>query len=293
MDLINRSALIYNSPSRRSDIDYNKSISPEAIKGVISLFRQLPNRGATLIWFHGVSQDFVNLYPDFNTYREWMLANYSDTPLLVFEKFLLNPSTEPVAFLDFLETVFKNNAAEIDNDLIESVNSVLEKSECAYRLTKFVKHKVLAQNYPKVYLAPNSAIDSYSIEPLRELFSNPDFVGPEKSFHKALERYKLEDYSGCVTSCTAAIESSIKVIAKKKNLKIKGKGVGTLLQSLISESRLPSRLSTVAGYFSERRQSIGDAHGNPDLAETTDAEIQFFISLTAALIVYMATELYS
>ena len=294
MDLINQFGLIYNPPSRRDDIDYNKSISLEAIREVISLFDQLPRHRKTSRWFHEVSRNFMSLHPEFNTYGKSIMDNHGYTPLPIFEEFLLLPSTQPVVFLDFLETAFKSTRAERDNCLIESINSVLERNECAYRLTKFVKHKVLAACYPKVHLVPDCTIESYSIKPLRELFSDPDFAGPEKSFHNALERYKLRDYSGCVTSCAAAIEGSVKVIAEKRKLNIKGQGVGKLSESFISESKsLPNKLKAVVGYFSERRKNIGDAHGDVRPAKTTDAEIQFFVSFTAAFIVYVATELYS
>ena len=291
MNLISKFGLICNCPSRRSDVDYNKSTSPEAIKGVISLFRQLRDSRATARWIFNVSGDYLSLRPDFKYYRDLILGNYRYDPLSIFQKYLLEPSTEPVAFLDFLETAFKNDAAERDNDFIESINIVLEQNECAYRLTKFVRHKDLAKNYPKVYLASNTTIESYSIKPLRDLFSNPDFVEPEKSFNKVFERYKLEDYSGCVTACATAIEETIKVIADKKNLRISGTGVGGKLKSIISQSTLPTKLNAAAGYFAERRMNIGDAHSKGTPGKTTDAEIRFFISFTAALIVYIADEL--
>ena len=291
MNLISKFGLIYDCPSRRSDVDYNKSTSPEAIKGVISLFRQLRDSRATAGWIFNASGDYLSLRPDFKYYRDLILGNYRYDPLSIFQKYLLEPSTEPVAFLDFLETAFKNDAAERDNDFIESINIVLEQNECAYRLTKFVRHKDLAKNYPKVYLASNTTIESYSIKPLRDLFSNPDFVEPRKLFDKIFERYKLEDYSGCVTACATAIEETIKVIAERKNWRIRGNGVGGKLKSFISQSTLPNKLVTVAEYFAERRQNIGDVHSNGAPDETTDAEIRFFISFTAALIVYIADEL--
>lgn len=280
MDLINQFGLVYNLPSRRSEIDYNKSISPEVIREVISLFYQLPGHRKTSRWFLEVSRNFMSLHPDFNAYRRLFLDNHNYTPLSIFEEFLLLPPTQPVVFLDFLETAFKSNRAERDNNLIESINSVLEINECAYRLTKFVKHKVLAESYPKVHLVPDSAIESYSIKPLRELFSDPDFAGPEKYFHNTLERYKLGDYPGCVTSCAAAIEGSVKVIAEKRKINITGQRVGKLSESFISESNsLPNKLRAVVGYFSERRQNIGDAHGDLQPAKTTDAEIHFLSHL--------------
>ena len=298
MKLSERISAIFNSPSRRKDIDYTKSITHEARTSVFLLLGQLHGHDVHT-WFYKVGCDFVHLHQDLIHFWNPNLV-IPHNPLLVFEEYLRQPSTKSVAFLDFLECTFRNENAAQDNELIRSINRVLEDKSCPYRLTEFVKiakshgssitwHEVTA--CPMVYLAQESVVEVHAIAPVLALFADPDFAGADKSFRDALKRHKDGDYSGCVTSCAAAIESSIKVIAKKKRWRIKGKGVGGYTRSILVKSKLPKKLQSVAEFVAERRKNVGDAHGEEDVTEATEAEAQFLIGLAAALIVFLSSEL--
>ncbi len=303
MSILARIFSILNSPSRRRDIDYTKAISLGAKTAVFVLFGQLPNQEHVRKWLSDVIEDLVQLRPDFvpywNDFRGEFGINPSYYPLPYLQEYLQHPSTESVAFLDFLELTFKNKWAQTDNDLIQAINLVLKAQDCPYKLTDFVisttneEHYATktVTHYPMAYLAQDPAVETHAITPVLELFSDSAFAAQNKSFRTALERHKEGDYSGCITSCATAVEGSIKVVANKLGWRLKGKGVGSLAKSFIQKAGLPNKLHEVGAILAERRQNAGDAHGQEQVAEATEAEARFLIGLSAAFIVLVSSEL--
>ena len=286
------------SPSHREGIDYTKDITVKARTGVFLLLGQLPSYVDIYRWFSKVGDDFVHLHQDFIYYFNTRPDGLHG-PLLAFDKYLRQPSTKSVAFLDFLECAFRSDEAERDNELIRSINLVLEVNGCPYRLTEFVMSTIehgqyvsyAVKTFPMVYLAQGSAVEVHAIKPMLALFTDPDFDGPGEFFREALKRHKNGNYSGCVTSCAAAVESSIKVVAGKNRWRVKGSGVGGCTQSFLLQSKLPKKLQSVADFIAERRQNIGDAHGQVAVPEATEAEARFLIGLSAAFIVFLSSEI--
>ena len=302
MSILPRIFSIFNSPSRRKDVDYTKAISPEAKTAVFVFFDQLHNQEDVGQWLSKVIEDFVQLRLDFLPYWNSFRGEWGANPLHYLEKYLQHPSTESVAFLDFLELAFKNEWAPTDNDLIQAINCVLKNRGCPYKLTDFVfsttSNKLeelyvakTVTTYPMVYLAQDSAVETHAITPVLELFSDTAFAAQDEFFRRALERHKEGDYSGCITLCATAVEGSIKVVAKKLNWHLHGTGVGSLAKSFIQKAGLPNKLHEIAALLAERRQNAGDAHGQEQMAEATEAEARFLIGLSAAFIVLVASEL--
>ena len=299
MNILAQISSIFNSPSRRKDVDYTKAISPEAKVAVFVLFEQMDNQERVGRWLSGVIKDFVQLRLDFLPYWNNFRNDWGANPSKYLYEYLLHSSTESVAFLDFLELAFKNGWAPKDNDLIQAINFVLKDRGCPYKLTNFVISTTKEEyyvvetvtTYPMVYLAQDSAVETHAIIPVLELFSDPAFTAQDESFRKALQRHKEGDYSGCITLCAAAVEGSIKVVAKKLGWRLKGTGVGSLAKSFINKAGLPSKLHEIAALLAERRQNAGDAHGQEQMAEATEAEARFLIGLSAAFIVLVASEL--
>lgn len=299
MSLFERINSIFDSPSRREDVDYTKSISGPAITGVFLVFRQLSGHANVGDWLYEVGEQFIRLHHDFIPYWNKQLADLRSHPLNIFVEYFQDLKTDSVAFLDFLELAFKVDKAPLENDIILAINRELEDKDCPYRLSEFVllheRHKhyvsVTATRRPFVYLAHDSAAEAHAIAPALALFHNEDLAAPADSFQDALERHKEGDYRGCITSCAAAVESAIKVVAQKRRWFLKGTGVGSLTKSFIRETKLPTKLYEAAAILAERRQNAGDAHGQERIPVATEAEARFLIGLSAAFIVLVASEL--
>lgn len=304
MSVFERISSIFNSPSRRKDVDFTNAISSGAITGVFLLLDQLPNQDSARVGIREIARDFVHLHHDFVPFKD----RYPSNTFWAFKEYLQQRTTDSVAFLDFLELLFKYQHFPYErNDFVRSINRVLQEHDCPYKLTEFVsRHEpipvrglseetsVLAEKisaYPMVRLAQESVVETHAIAPVLELFTNPDFVGPDKSFRDALKRHRDGDYSGCITSCAASVEGTIRVVAKKRRWRIDGKGMGGFMKSILRKSRLPQKLQSIADFIAERRQNAGDAHGKEEAPEATEPEARFMIGLSASLIIYVASEL--
>lgn len=300
MKLLRRISNIFNSPSRRKDIDYTKPITHEATRGVLLLLCQTSGRIDLYEWFNKVEDDFVFLHQDFAPYYRPVdpFDPTSHNPLSDFYNYFVRPSAKSVEFLDFLECAFQNDASPKDNDLIQSVNLVLNKYDCPYKLSEFIWSDMVKEgtgivselkNRPFIYLAQEPIVDDHAIKPVLKLFTNPEFDKPNKTFSEALRRHKDGEYRACVTSCATAVEESIKVISEKRGLVFKSGGVGKSLQSFLIQSNLPPKLKTIADFIAERRNNVSDAHAN-DHGDATEADARFLIGLSAAFIVYLSSK---
>lgn len=299
MSLFERISAIYRSPSHRRDLDYTKLITPEAKRGVFLLLNQTPySPGFVNQWLREVEKDFVLLYQDFIPYCRDDHSYYGHDAIAVFWEYFEKSSTKSVAFLDFLECAFMNQASPKKNDLIRSINLVLENNGCPYRLSEFVwpertvdgtVQSTRVKTYPYIYLAQEPIVDDYALKPVLRLFADPEFDKPNKSFSNALKRHKDGDYSGCITSCATAVEESIGVISTRKGWNIGYGGVGKSVQSFLRQSKFPPKLKILGDFIAERRNNVGDAHGS-DHDGATEADARFLIGLSAAFIVFLASE---
>ena len=298
MSIFERISSIFDSPSRRYGVDYTQTISSEEITGVLLVFRRLCDQENIDIWLNEVGEDFMHLHHDFIPYWNAHLTDPESHPLNTFSEYLQSRKTDSVAFLDFLEVAFKNNEAPLDNDIILAINRELEDKDCPYRLTEFAlvhqRHEhfvsITAERRPIVYLAHDSATAVYAIMPALALFHNSAFAAPAEAFQDALARQRKGDYRGSITSCAAAVESAIKIVAKRRLWSLRGTGVGSLAKSFIRAARLPSKLHEVAAVLAERRQNAGDAHGQEQVPDVREAEARFLVGLSASFIALVASE---
>ena len=298
MGIFSEISSILDSPSQRDGVDHAQKVSHQAVTGVFLVFRRLSKSRNIDLWLKKVGEDFLHLHHEFVSYWDNSLTDSNLSPLSVFEEYLQAPQTKSIAFLDFLECAFKNGAAPLDNDIILAINHVLADEGCPYRLSEFVLEgrnnflaSITATRRPFVYLTHDSAVQIHAIAPALALFHNEDLAAPADAFQNSLERHGRGDYQGCITSCTAAVEGAIKVVAERRDWSLRGSGVGSLGKSFIRNAGLPDKLSQVTGLLAERRQNAGDAHGHEQVHDVREAEARFLIGISASFIVLVASEL--
>lgn len=289
MNVYEQTSSILDSPSHREDIGYMRRITPKAVMGVLHLLSGKVHYKLSERWFSAVKKDFLILHHDFNVYCGPIESAFS-SPIDHFIKYFEQVPTKAVEFLDFLECAFENDASPKDNDLIRSINLVLGKFDCPYRLSEFALSDLdEVITHPFISLAQEPIVDDHAIKPALTLFTNPEFDKPNKTFTEALRRHKDGEYSACVTSCATAVEESIKVISEKKGWNFKPGGVGKSLQSFLHQSKLPHQLRRIGDFIAERRNNASDAHAN-DHDDPTEADARFLIGLSAAFIVFLSSK---
>ena len=295
---------VLDAPSKRFDVDYSQEISLEAKSAVLLLYKSYfeGDAGRNGLSFNYGSQDYFWMQ---EVIREMTHLHHSLAGIDGQEgwnrllEILLDGPT--VAFLDFLEVSLRNRRApNRDNDFVNSVNYVFNIHGSPYLLTPYIFKKRNFKNssreiedavgFPRVYLKQDTAVQKHAIEPTLEIFFDRAYRTPAEDFRTALERQKSGDYDGCVTSCAAAVEGTIKVVAAKNRWKVKGTGLDTLAQSFIGKSSLPSTIRTSFRPLSDWRNTKADAHGHASKEETTEELARHFIAMAASLIVMVHSE---
>ena len=294
---------VFDAPSKRRDVDYSMEISREAKIAVFLLYKNCLegdtggsglsiNYESQVYWMQEVIHEMTHLH-----HSLMRLDSHEGLGGLV--GFLVDAPT--VAFLDFLEVSLRNRRApNWDNDFVNSVNHVFNMHGSPYQLTPYIFEKRKFKNsdreynaaveYPRVYLKQDTAVQKHAIEPTLEIFLDRAYRTPAEDFRTALERQKNGDYDGCVTSCAAAVEGTIKVVATNNSWKVKGAGLEALAQSFISKSSLPSTIRTSFRPLSNWRNTKSDAHGHASKEETTEELARHFLAMAASLIVMVQSE---
>lgn len=300
MSMYERIKKIFDAPSRRRNADYSNEVNKRGVFAVLLLYRDYLEQGhqARYGWMPNVLGQMAHLHHE--------LASVDrDRGFEAISKFLLREQIPTSTFLDFLEVSFRNDQGPLgDNDFVDAVNRVLEEYESPYLLTRYVV-RVTAETdkyygeirrlhydaFPQAYLKGDTITQSEAIEPALGILSGPGYEAPLGDFQKALSRQRLGDYDGCVTSCAAAVEGTIKVAAAILQWnKVKGDGLGKLAKSFIVKSSLPDTLETLFRPLAVYRSTKADAHGHIDVRETPPELASYFIVQAAALIVLVRSQ---
>ena len=291
---------VFDAPSRRRNVDYSKEVGNSGVFAVLPLYRDyLEGAGqAQFNWMPKVLSEMAHLHHE-------LAALDRNLGFEVISKFLLDARTPTSAFLDFLEISLRNRWGPIgNNDFVDAVNRVLEEYDSPYLLTRHAvrvtidtsrygveAHHVHYDALPQAYLKQDTIAQREAIEPALDIFADPAYASPAGDFRKALSRYRSGDYDGCVTSCAAAVEGTIKVAAARLKWKsVKGDGLGRLAQSFVSKSSMSDALETLFRPLAVYRSTNADAHGQVDRHQTSQELARYFIAHAASLIVLVHSE---
>ena len=297
MSILRRVRNAFDVPSRRRDVDYSRRVSAKCRYGILLLYRNYLREYHDDYWLPEVQGEMAHSHPPLAETQAW--ANDAFTRIA---EYLQNERTPTSALLDFLELSLRHwRAPNTDNDFVDAVNRVLEEYDAPYLLTRYGFEEEPIQggkgatydkavSFPRVYLKHDTVVQEQTIEPALEIFSDPAYETPGKDFRTALERQKNGDYDGCVTSCAAAVEGTLKVVAAKNKWKVKGIGLDTLAQSFINRSSLPDTMRTSFRPLSDWRNTKADAHGHASKDETTERIARHFVALSASLIVLVQAD---
>ena len=297
MSLLRRVRNAFDVPSRRRDVDYSKTVSPQCRYGILLLYRDYLSDHHDDYWLPEVQGEMAHSHPPLAATQAWPNHGFGRI-----SEYLQDERTPASALLDFLELSLRNwRAPNTDNDFVDALNRVLEEYDAPYLLTRYTFEEEPIQggrgavydravSFPRVYLKHDAVVQEQAIRPALDIFADPTYEAPAKDFRTALERQKNGDFDGCVTSCAAAVEGTLKVVAAKNKWKTKGSGLDTLAQSFISKSSLPDTMRMSFRPLSEWRNTKADAHGHASKDETTERIARHFVALSASLVVLVQAD---
>ena len=296
MDSHERIKAIYSTPSKRGDADYMRDIPSDIVRGVLMLLREEHKRIGDDDWLAETCRALLHLHEDFETTWE----NHRDCPLDGIELYFSSSPFNTVAFLDFLELLFKlEQLTRCEFDLAKSISFMFDNPTCPYRLSTYLfQHMYVRKRrmtpfvaeWPTIRIAHDPATEAHAIVPAMKLLADHEFAAPNRLFVKALKRQRARDYEGAIASSVSAAESALKVIAGKKGWKVTGSGIGSVMQSFQRESGIRRQFGKLGDVMAEFRENKSDVHGKEIVVEATEAEAQFMIGLCASFIVYVASE---
>ena len=297
MNSHNRIKAIYSTPSKRGDADYIKDIPSDIVRGVLMLLREEHERMRNDNWLVETFKALLHLHEDLEATWE----NYRGCPLDGIEHYFSSPPFNTVAFLDFLELLFKlERLTHCEFDLAKSISYMFDNPTCPYRLSTYAFQRRFARGrgmmqfvveWPTIRLAHDPATEAHAIVPAVKLLADNEFAASNKLFVTALKRQRVCDYEGAIASSVSAAESALKVIAVKKGWTLKKRrGIGLVMQSFQCESGIRRKFGKLGEVMAEFRENKSDVHGKEIVVEATEAEAQFMIGLCASFIVYVASE---
>ena len=306
---------IFSTASRRGDADYSKETPPEAKYGALLYYRDpivdsQSHVAGVLVsdpggqWMREVLRQMCHAHLQINQLPDAVVR--ANDALEVLSQYLMDKRTPSSHFLDFLELSLGPQHRDLfarDNDFVDGLNVVLDQRGSPYLLTRYAYVQeeyddgpfqpfsggISISAYPRAYLKQPRVPQQHAVEPALRLLADPAYNVPNNDFLKALDRQRHGDYDGVLTSCATTLEGAIKATAQARGWRIRGKGLGTVFQSFASRSKtVPDQLKTVVNFLQERRSKAGDAHGHTAKDKISEEEASFVISLTAALVCFLA-----
>ena len=246
-----------------------------------------------------------NLHTIFGTY------NLSGNPLAPPEQDVLPylQVCEPEHLLEFIEATFKTDSSwhifGDGNSVVGIINDYLRFDEVPLQLTERVvesdppnggggpppvRRKTAA--YPKVVRMDNETVHEKAIAPALNLLTDPDYASANSEFRDALDRLKKGEYRECVTYCSSACESVMKVLCRKNSWKFNEKdSISVLADTVIDNSALAPVYKQQIQNIGTVRNSRGMAHGAGDADKSVAFHVaEHTVATTAAIIVLLYRE---
>ena len=216
---------------------------------------------------------------------------------------------KPAEFFDFIEMTFKlhitRRVMPDENDIVDSINDIFRLEEVPYQLTPMVKREVEAEGYrghvgtfietvayPKIARMENEVLHEQAIEPALALLSAPDLQAANAEFRDAMDRYRRSQYRECVTYCTSACESVMKVLCERNRWPFESKDtISRLCEIVVDHTSLSASFKQAITHIGTIRNSGGMAHG----AGSSDRDVprhvaEYTLAVTAAALVLLVHE---
>ena len=224
----------------------------------------------------------------------------------------------PDELFDFIELSFKQDAtwavmADLHgrtdrlNEVVEAINAILEADQVPYRLTPLCwmegfqmrtggQYFLLAQNYsslvsryPMVVSAEETMLYEEAIQPALDALDRPDYRVAGSEFTEALSDYRYGRHGDCMTKCSSALESVLKVICHNNRWSYKETdSLEALLSTVLKSASLPGFLKEPFKLVGTMRNRLSPSHGGGTIKRQPDKDYsQYMLTATASAIVFL------
>lgn len=223
-------------------------------------------------------------------------------------KFLLTCKDEE--FLDFVEYIFRVkclfHVSTDENVLVSEINELFVSENVGYELTDMVKEEVVEPvyeypffgreqkviktiSYPQIIKKDDQVIHTTTIMPAITLLSEPKYKTANQEYLESLEDYRKGDYGDCLTKCSSAFESVMKIICDNNKWQYNQTDTAsTLLNTIINKSGLESYFEQPLIIIATLRNRLSKSHGAGVIPkEVTQNYARYALNSTATAIVFL------
>lgn len=306
--LSNRLRLLFDVFSKRSTASYPSDTIPETLRNKVFLLCHDFFGGRWQSDFGG--GDYTReFWEDIHRSLQYLHGRTKLSP----DRHVDNPADDAILFLmrcdaaqflDFIELMFKVDwrfrVVVDENILVDAVNELFKSENAPYQLTSIVKREEAATGplpfpdfrgtqirtvaYPKVVRAEDDVTFTEAVLPALAILSDPAYESANLEFREALEDYRKGDYGDCLTKCSSAFESVMKVLCQKNGWPYKAQDTAApLLKTVISRSGLDSFFEPPLIVIATLRNRLSSSHGAGPVKRQVERHVaQYATTSTAA-----------
>ena len=208
-------------------------------------------------------------------------------------------------FFDFIELSFKlevtRHITTDGSDVVDAVNQVFRVERAPYQLTSMVwieekRNRIVYRRpsaYPKVIRTEDEVTSEMAVVPALSVLTAPHFESASLEFRDALEEYRKGDYGDCLTKCSSALESTLKVLCTKNGwIANERVTINQLLDTVVDQTTLDSFFKQPLVLIATMRNRLSKSHGGGSSVRTVERHIaEYAITSTAAAIVLLVRDL--
>jgi hypothetical protein len=211
-------------------------------------------------------------------------------------------------FLDFLEYMFRVDVFWRFTDkapqLVEAINTFFRIDSLPYHLTDYIEvHEtdptsryaattIRVAAYPQVVLREHQFVHEEITAPVLTVLSDPAFESANKEFLEALDDYRKGDLGDCLTKCSSAFESVLKIICAKKRWKYEQTDTtAKLLSTVLANTSLASFFEQPLLLIATIRNRLSKSHGAGVQTKDVSPQVaRFALNATASAILLLVEE---
>jgi len=221
-------------------------------------------------------------------------------------KFLQTCNTEE--FFDFIEHIFRVECLfkvhMPQQEMVNEINYYLKVDDLPYYLTDYItrrgtgtlhgiEHETIeVSSYPQIICRGNQIVHDQAILPVLQLLQRKYFESANTEFLDALNEFRREDYGDCLTKCSSAFESVLKILCERKGWPYKQTDTSsTLVKTILTNTSLEDYFEQFLIILSTLRNRLSKSHGAGVSTKHVPQHLaQFAINLTASAILLIVHE---
>ena len=261
---------------------------------------ELKNEISYLTWV--IDDDFEILHEHFEDHFISPIGKVVDDAVYFYLKSNNNDFCNFIVLSLRQKIISKILNRERGNQLVRVINGFFRSYNHNFELTPFVydyenwdyEYQVpTVLEYPRVISKADSSIYENAIEPALSVLREPPFHQANTEFLGALEDFRNEDFSDCLTKCGSAFESVLKILSNRLGIQFSNSepSVGERIKCVVKYLKLDDYFIHTLKATPVIRNKLSSAHGRGEDVKIPSSHVtQYVVDCTASAILLLINE---